>query len=103
MATYMPSPGHFKGADADPEATLEMLQDYLEKMKKLFRLSRPFNPVTGARVEWDDEDKKDMLVVEGGEEMQDLFKHVGKVLATDTYLQATEKIKVALKASLKLW
>ena len=47
MATYMPSPGQFKGADADPEATLELFTDYLEKMEKVFRLSRAYNPVTG--------------------------------------------------------
>ena len=39
MATYMPSPGAFKGADADPEATLELFVDYLDKMEKVFRLS----------------------------------------------------------------
>ena len=38
MATYMPSPGPFKGADADPEATLELFGDYLDKMEKVFRL-----------------------------------------------------------------
>ena len=36
MATYMPSPGQFRGADADPEATLELFTDYLEKMEKVF-------------------------------------------------------------------
>ena len=46
MATYMPSPGTFKGADADPEATLELFGDYLEKMDKVYRLSRGYNPVT---------------------------------------------------------
>ena len=97
MATYMPSPGQFKGADADPEATLELFQDYLEKMEKVFRLSRGFNPVTGLRVDWDSEEKKDMLVVEGGDEVQDLFKYVGKVLPEDTYQQAVDKIKNALK------
>ena len=35
MATYMPSPGEFRGADADPEATLELFDDYLEKMDKV--------------------------------------------------------------------
>ena len=38
MATYMPSPGPFKGADADPDATLELFEDYLDKMEKVFRL-----------------------------------------------------------------
>ena len=97
MATYVPSPGIFKGADAEPEATLEMFTDYLAKMDKVFRLSRPFNPVTGNKVEWDDKDKKAMLEVEGGEEMQDLFRYVGKVQEGDTYLQEVEKIKAALQ------
>ena len=72
MATYVPSPGIFKGADAelDLEATLEMFTDYLAKMDKVFRLSRPLNPVTGNKVEWDDKDKKAMLEVEGREEMR---------------------------------
>ena len=57
MATYMPSPGPFKGADANPEATLELF----------------------------------------GDEVSDLFKYVGKVLQADTYQQAVEKGKNALK------
>ena len=97
MATYVPSTGIFKGADAEPEATLEMFTDYLTKMDNVFRLSRPFNPVTGAKIEWEDKDKKAMLEVEGGEEKQDLFQYVGKVLEEDTYVQAVEKIKAALK------
>ena len=97
MATYMPSPGPFKGADADPEATLELFGDYLEKIERVFRLSRGFNPVTGLRVDWDSEEKKDMLVVEGDNKVQDLFKYVGKVLQADTYEQAVDKIKNALK------
>ena len=96
MATYMPSPGHFKGADADPEATLKLFQDYLAKMEMVFRLSRSINPVTGQRVDWDNNKKKDMLF-KGGEEVQDLFKFVGKVLPGDTYDQAVETIKTALK------
>ena len=38
MATCMASPGPFKGADADPEATLELFEDYLEKMEKVYRV-----------------------------------------------------------------
>ena len=97
MATYMPSPGTFKGADADPEATLELFVDYLAKMEKVFRLSRNFNPLTGLKVDWDSEEKKDLLMVEGGDEITDLFKYVGKVVDGDTYDQAVEKVKVALK------
>ena len=97
MATYMPSPGPFKGSDADPEATLELFEDYLEKMEKVYRLSRGYNPVTGVKVDWSSEEKKDLLLVEGGNEVNDLFKYVGKVLPGDTYQQAMDKVKVALK------
>ena len=93
----MPSPGAFKGADADPEATLELFVDYLDKMEKVFWLSRGYNPVTGVKVDWDSKEKKDLLLVEGGDEVTDLFKYVGKVLPGDTYDQAVEKVKVALK------
>ena len=94
---YMPSPGCFKGADADPEATLELFTDYLEKMEKVFRLSRRLHPTTGNKVDWDSEEKKDLLLVEGGDEINDLFKYVGKVAQGDTYDEAVEKVKIALK------
>ena len=97
MATYMPSPGEFRGADADPEATLELFDDYLEKMDKVYRLSRSYNPLTGEKVDWTSQEKKDLLLVEGGNEVSDLFKYVGKVLPGDTYEQAVDKIKAALK------
>ena len=38
-----------------------------------------------------------MLLVEGGDEIADLFKYIGKVLPGDTYAAAVEKVKVALK------
>ena len=66
MATYMPCPGPFKGADTDPEATLELFDDYLEKMEKVYRLSRGYNPVTGVKVDWSSEEKKDLLLVKAG-------------------------------------
>ena len=97
MSTYAFSPGLFKAKDADPESTLELFEDYLENMVRVFRLSRRIHPTTGAKVEFDDDEKKDMLIVEGGADMNDLFKHVGKVLNEDTYEQATEKIRRGLK------
>ena len=97
MATYMPSPGQFRGADADPEATLELFNDYLEKMEKVYRLSRAFNPVTGNKVDWTSDEKKAILQVEGGDEINALFKYVGKVLTADTNDGAVEKVKAALK------
>ena len=36
-------------------------------------------------------------MVEGGEDMQTLFKYVGTVVDTDTYQEAVDKIKLALK------
>ena len=97
MATCMPSPSSFKGADADPEATLVLFMDYLDKMDKVFRLSQGYNPVTGVKVDWDSEEKKDLLLVEGGDEVSDLFKYVSKLLPGDTYDQAVDKVKAALK------
>ena len=98
MATsYMPSPGPFKGADADPEHTLELFEDYLAKMDLVYMLSRNINPQTGLKVDWTSHEKKALLMIEGGDEVNDLFKYVGKVLQGDTYDQAVGKIKDALK------
>ena len=82
-SAYAPSPGPFKSKDADPEATLELFEDYLETMERVFRLSRRINPATGQRIDFDNDEKKDMIIVEGGQDMGDLFKHVGKVAAGD--------------------
>ena len=97
MAGYCPKPGVFKAKEAEPEATLEIFGDYLETMDRVFRLSRRINPATGQRIEFDDQEKKDMLLIEGGDDMVDLFKHVGKVTDTDTYTQSVEKITTALR------
>ena len=90
------SPGQFRGKEADPEQTLERFERYLENMDRVFRINRPRRP-NGTRIEFDDGDKKDIIQIEGGSEMQDLFKHVGKVMESDTYDQAVEKIRNALK------
>ena len=97
MSSYTVSTGPFRARDADPEATLEQFDDYLETMVRVFRLSRRIHPTTGAKIEFEDVEKKDMLVVEGGQDMNDLFKYMGKVEAADTYKQAVTKIKDALK------
>ena len=62
-------------------------------MEKVFRLYRGFNPVTGVKVDWNSEEKKDLLLVEGGDEVTDLFKYMGKVLQEDNYQQAVDKVK----------
>ena len=97
MAGHNVSPGVFKSKDAEPEATLELFEDYLKVMERVFRLSRRIHPTTGAKIAFDDAEKKDLIVVEGGEDMANLFEHTGKVLDTDTYEQAVEKIKAALR------
>ena len=37
------------------------------------------------------------MLLEGGVDMEDLFRHVGKVQDGDTYVQAVQKIKDALE------
>ena len=59
--------------------------------------TRRIHPTTGAKIEYDDAEKKDLILVEGGEDMQNLFKHVGLVVDTDTYEEAVEKVRTALK------
>ena len=65
------SPGEFKVKEADPEQTLERFELYLEAMKKVFRLNRRVDPTTGAKVEFDDMDRKDIIQLEGGLDMVD--------------------------------
>ena len=97
MAGHVVSPGPFKSKDAEPEATLERLGDYCEVMERVFRLRRRIHPTTGAKIDFDDAEKKDLILVEGGDDMQNLFKYVGQALEGDTYVQAINKIKDALK------
>ena len=97
MAGYAVSPGLFKSKDAEPEATLELFTDYCDTMERVFRLRRRIHPATGDKINFDDAEKKDLIIVEGGENMQNLFKHVEKVLEEDTYEGAVTKIKEALR------
>ena len=97
MAGHIVSPGPFKSKDAEPEATLELLNDYCEVMERVFRLRRRIHPTTGNKIDFDDAEKKDLILVEGGEDMQNLFKYVGQVIEGDTYKQAITKIETALK------
>ena len=40
-------------------------------------LNKRVNPTTGAKVEFDDTEKKNIIQLERGHDMMDLFKHVG--------------------------
>ena len=97
MAGYQVSAGVFKAKDAEPEVTLELFEDYCKKMERMFRLQRRINPTDGSRIEFDDQEKKDFIRIEGGDDMDDLFEHVGKVKDTDTYNEALDKIRTELK------
>ena len=63
------SPGVFAVKDADPEQTLERFEEYVEAIEMAFSLNRRVDPKTGAKVEFDDTDKKNILKLEGGHDM----------------------------------
>ena len=63
-AGHAVSPGIFKSKDAEPEATLELFSDYCENMERVFRLRRRIHPTTGARINFDDAEKKDLIIVQ---------------------------------------
>ena len=60
--------GAFKGKEVDPEVTRERLDKYLENMDQIFLLNRRVN-LQGVTVEFNDEEKKSILCVEGGAEI----------------------------------
>ena len=80
----------FQSVDANPGATLQKFQDYIEQIELLFQLI--FRSADGTSINPSDKDKKNMLLFKGGKEMKNLFQHVGKILDTDTYKQTTDKI-----------
>ena len=88
-ARFQFSMGAFKGKEADPEVTRERLDKYLENMERIFLLNRRVNPQAGDMVEFDDQEKKSILCMEGGAEIQDLLKHEGRVQDSDTYDEAS--------------
>ena len=76
--------GLFRGEDEDPEQKLEHFEKYLENMDWIFKIKRARN-ADGARIDFEDDDKKDIILIEGGSEIQDLFTHVGKVSEDNNY------------------
>ena len=78
-AGFQFSPGVFTVKDADPEETLERFEQYVKAMRMAFGLNSRVDPTTDAKVEFDDTDKKNIIQLEGGHDMMDLFEHVGKV------------------------
>ena len=91
MSGHTVSPGIYKFKDAEPEASLESFSDYCETMEHVSRLTRSIHPTTGAKIEYDDAEKKNLILMEGGEDMKDIFKHVGLVLDGDTYAEGSTR------------
>ena len=72
------SPGVFTVRDADPEQTLERFEQYVESMQMAFGLNRRINPTTGAKMDFDDRDKKDIIRLECVEKWLDSGEKLGK-------------------------
>ena len=85
----------FVSSDADPGGTLSRFTRYVERMKQLFQLV--FRKADGSPYSPSDAERKAMLLFKGGDDMQSLFDHVGKVTDSDSFDQAVAKIENALK------
>jgi len=95
MAFATLSMEQFTSSDADPGGTLCRFNTYVDRMRLLFDLV--FRKADGSAYTPSDKEKKAMLLFRGGEDMQNLFDHVGMVVEADTFDQAINKITNALK------
>ena len=86
----------FVASDADPGGTLSRFTRYVERMKQLFQLV--FRKADGSPYSPSNAEKKAMLLFRGGDDMQSLFDHVGKVVDADSFDDAVTKIENALKS-----
>ena len=91
MASLNLDPGNFKAIDANPGGTLELFNKYVERMRLIFDLA--FRKADGTPYEPTDKEKKAMLLFRGGDDMRDLFHHVGKIVEADTFNEAIKKIE----------
>ena len=96
MAGMNFDPGLFKSLDANPGGTLELFEKYIERMSLIYELA--FRKADGTSYTPNDREKKAMLLFRGGDDMKDLFQHVGIIVDTDTYDQTIEKIKNGLRS-----
>ena len=83
-------PGCFKSLDANPGGTLELFDKYTERMSLIYELA--FRKSDGTPYEPTDKEKKAMLLFRGGDDMRDLFQHVGKVKDTVSNAEAINNI-----------
>ena len=85
----------FKALDTNPGGTLESFNKYVDRIKLIFDLA--FRKSDGTPYEPTDKEKKSLLLYRGGDDMKDLFEHVGKVVAADSFDEAITKIQEGLK------
>ena len=86
----------FKSIDTDPGGTL----------KKILRPCRGNKPIVPTVFRKSDEtaftptdaDKKAMMLLQGGHNMKNLFRHAGNVSEKDTFEEAVKKIENGLQA-----
>ena len=76
-------PGTFRALDANPGGTLELSEKYVQRIKLIFELA--FQKADRTPYEPSDKEKTTMLLFCGGDDMKDLFEHVGAVTDTDTF------------------
>ena len=86
----------FSAVDTDPGGTLVRFRKYVERMKLMFELV--FRKSDGTAYVPTNREKKALMLFRGGNDMQTLYEHVGKVLEADTFIEAVDKIEAALQA-----
>ena len=95
MASLHLDPGTFKALDANPGGTLEVFNKYVDRIKLVFDLA--FLKADGTPYQPTDREKKAILLFRDGDDIKDLFQHVGGMLEEDTFDQTITKISNGLK------
>ena len=90
----------------DSEQLLQDFKEYRSKMELFFTAAKAVEAHTGDPAGRSTQghavctscrQEKAMVVMLGGEEMNKLFQHVGKVLDEDTYIGAMEKVEQGIR------
>ena len=86
----------FQALDANPGGTLQRFNDYVERLELLFQLV--FRKGDGTAYTPSAAEKKALLLFKGGNDMKNLFQHVGKVTNDDSYDVTITKIRDGLNS-----
>ena len=90
----------------DSEQLLQDFKEYRNKMELFFKAAKAVEAHTGDpagrsaqghRACPSCEQEKAIVIMVGGEEMNKLFQHVGKVLDEDTYVSAMDKVEQGIR------